>query len=173
MRISGTPAVLAPWLLALTVASNAMATTTGATASAFVSGHTLSQSDTQDKQGAQAGIERLVPGGATIRAQASSTPGTLQAAGFAASDGLAGGFQGNATASWSDSFVISAPSHEAFQTGTFSGSASVSGRLLTKILGRAYSDAQIDATVDPASVKVVDASSFKLLMPLGAPCLVG
>lgn len=106
MRISGTPAVLATWLLTLIVAGNAMATTTGATVSAFVSGHTLSQSDTQDKQGAQASIERLVPGGATIRAQASSTPGTLQAEGFAASDGLAGGVQGNATASWSDSFVI-------------------------------------------------------------------
>jgi hypothetical protein len=33
--------------------------------------------------------------------------------------------------------------------------------------------AQYWADIQAASVKVVDASSFKLLMPLGAPCLVG
>ena len=133
------------------VACNAGATTTGATASAFVSGATVSQSFTGGAEGTQATAAQVIPspiGDVFVSAQASSIPGALRVAGVARTNGSPGGFQAQASASWADSFVISATGYDSSMTGTFSGAAQVTGELLVAFLGRAYSDAQIYATVD-------------------------
>lgn len=133
------------------IAGNATATTTGATASAFVSGITVRQSFTAGAEGTQATAAQVIPspiGDVFVTAQASSVPGALRAAGVARTNGSPGGFQGLASASWADSFVISASAYDSSMTGTFSGAVEVTGELLVAFLGRVYSDAQIYATVD-------------------------
>lgn len=133
------------------IAGNAVATTTGATASAFVSGATVRQSFTAGAEGTHATASQVIPspiGDVFVSAQASSVSGALQAAGVARTNGSPGGFQGQASALWADSFVISAPDYDSSMTGTFSGAVQVTGELLVAFLGRVYSDAQIYATVD-------------------------
>ena len=132
------------------IAGNATATTTGATASAFVSGIAVRQSFTAGAEGTQATAAQVIPssiGDVFVTAQASSVPGALRAAGVARTNGSPGGFQGLASASWADSFVISASAYDSSMTGTFSGAVEVTGELLVAFLGRVYSDAQIYATV--------------------------
>ena len=137
--------------LSAMLAGNAVATTTSATAAAFVSGTTVRQSFTAGAEGTQATASQVIPspfGDAFISAQASSLPGALRAAGVARTNGSPGGFEGDASASWADSFVISAPGYDTSMTGLFSGAVQVTGELLVAFLGRVYSDAQIYATVD-------------------------
>ena len=137
--------------LAAIVPSDAIATTTGATASAFVSGATVSQSFTAGPAGTQAAANQVIPspiGNIFVTAQASSFPGALRAAGVARTDGSPGGFQAQASSSWADSFVISAPGHDSSMTGLFSGAVQITGELLVAFSGRTYSDTQASATVD-------------------------
>ena len=137
--------------LSALLAGNAVATTTSATASAFVNGATVRQSFTAGAEGTQASADQVIPspiGDVFVSAQASSVPGALRAVGVARTNGSPGGFQGQASASWADSFVISAPGYDSSMTGTFSGAIQVTGELLVAFLGRVYSDGQIYATVD-------------------------
>ena len=138
-------------ILGALVCGNTMATTTGASASSFVSGTTISQSVAAGAEGAQASANQLIPspiGDVFVSAEASSVPGALRAASSARTNGTPGGFQGHASASWADSFVISAPGYDSSMTGTFSGAVQVTGGLLVEYLGRVYSDSKIYATVD-------------------------
>ena len=137
--------------LSAMLAGNAVATTTSVTAEAFVSGTTVRQSFTAGAEGTQATASQVIPspfGDAFISAQASSLPGALRAAGVARTNGSPGGFEGDASASWADSFVISAPGYDTSMTGLFSGAVQVTGELLVAFLGRVYSDTLIFATVD-------------------------
>lgn len=127
------------------------AATTGAAASAFVSGTSVTQSITAGAEGAVASAAQVIPspaGDVFVTAAAMSKPGVLRAAGVARSSGSSGGFQAQASASWADSFVISAPGYDSAMTGTFSGAVHVSGELLVEFVGRVYSDSQIYATLD-------------------------
>jgi len=129
----------------------AAAATTSASASAFVSGTTVSQSTTGGPEGVQASAEQVIPsasGDVFVSAAAVSAPGSLHAEGTARTSGTPGGFEGQASAQWGDSFVILASSHTVGTTGIFSGSANVTGSLIAEFFGRAYADAQIYATVD-------------------------
>ena len=139
------------WSYTVMAPGNAIATTTGATASAFVNGSTVSQSFTAGPTGIQASANQTIPSpieGVFVSAQASSYPGALRAAGVAKNNGSPGGFQAQASAFWSDSFVISAPGYDSSMTGTFSGGVQVTGGLLVQFSGRTYSDTQVYASVD-------------------------
>ena len=133
------------------ISGNSAATTTSATASAFVSGATVRQTITAGAKGATATAAQVIPspiGDVFVSAEASSVPGALGAAGVARTNGSPGGFQAQASASWTDSFVISAPGYDSAMTGTFSGAVQVTGELLVEFVGRVYSDSQSYATVD-------------------------
>ena|GEM_PF-5212584 len=133
------------------VSGNVSATTTSANASAFVSGTTVTQSFTAGAEGTQASANQVIPsviGAAFVSAQASSFPGALRTVGVARTDGSPGGFQAQASSSWTDSFVIAAPGYNSSMTGLFSGAVQVNGGLLVDFSGRTYSGAQVYATVD-------------------------
>lgn len=135
----------------LSTAGPAGAVSTGATAEAFVSGTTVKQEKTGGAAGAQASAAQVIPsplGDVFVSSQASSLPGTLGASAVARTNGAPGGFQGQASATWSDAFVILADGHDASATGTFDGSVRVSGELLASFAGRVYADSQVYATVD-------------------------
>lgn len=150
-RMSNAVLVGAISVLCAGLSGNAVATTTTATASAFVSGVTVSQSLSGGAEGTHASAAQVIPsriGDIFVSAEASSVPGALRATGVARTNGSPGGFQGQASASWADSFVISAPGYDSSMTGTFSGAVQVTGDLLVDFLGRVYSDSQMFATVD-------------------------
>ena len=130
---------------------NASATTTGATASAFVSGTTVSRSMTAGSEGTQVAADQVIPspiGDVFVSAEASSIPGALRAAGVARTSGSPGGFQAQASSMWADNFIISSNGYDSSMTGLFSGAVQVSGGLIVNFSGRTYSDTQAYATVD-------------------------
>ncbi len=141
-------------LLALTAASSTTpvrAATSGATASAFAQGSSVTDSKTGSAIGVQVGAERTIPsaaGDAFVSVQASSGSASLGMAGNARSNGAPGGFQASASATWADSFTILAPGMAAGATGTFNGAVAVSGDLSFSFIGRVYADTGVGATVD-------------------------
>jgi hypothetical protein len=132
-------------MVGLAFAGEAAATTTTATAWASALSLTVSQTDTGDATGAQASASQTIPsaaGDVFVSGEATSVAGALGAAGVASTevptDVQAVGFAG-----WADGFVITAPGYDSAMTGTFSGSALVSGDLSVEFIGRAYADAQV------------------------------
>lgn len=141
-------------MLAIILAGPAAAASTSASAT-FVGDRpavtTQTQTLTGGPTGVAAGVGTTIPspiGDVFMSAQASSSLGALGATGSARSEGLAGSFQGYATATWTDSFTFNAGTPNANTAGSFSGVILVSGGLDFVFAGRAYADTQIRATVD-------------------------
>lgn len=140
--------VVSTLLLALSFADHAAATTTTANVSAFVSGHTVSDSDSAGAGGAHALASQTIPtpaGGIFVTAEASSAPGAVRATGDVRTYG-GGGLQAQGKAIWVDTFAIQSAGMGGM-TGTFSGSVQVNGSLIVEITGRSYADTQIYADV--------------------------
>ena len=150
-RRSLVPALALLALMAASPTTPVLAATSGATASAFAQGSTVTDSKTGTAIGVQVGAAQTIPsaaGDAIVSVEASSGWASLGMAGNARSNGAPGGFQASASATWADSFTILAPGMAAGATGTFSGAVDVSGELSFSFSGRVYADTGVGATVD-------------------------
>lgn len=148
------PATYWASMLAIILAGPAAAASTSASAT-YVGDRPAVTTDTKSftggPTGVAVGVGTTIPspvGDVFMSAQASSSLGALGAAGTARSEGLAGSFQGYASAAWSDSFTFNAGPPNANTVGSFGGVILVSGGLDFVFAGRAYADTQISATVD-------------------------